>query len=82
MSISFVMKLGIIGSRIFSDYEYLESKLEGIEKHVTCVVSGGALGADFLGEKWARSKGIETKIIYPDWKKWRRLLTTEKRSSI
>jgi hypothetical protein len=64
------MRLAIIGSRVFTDYGYLESKLEGMEKIVTCVVSGGAMGADFLGEKWAKSKGIETKIIYPDWKKW------------
>lgn len=31
------------------------------------VVSGGARGADTLGEKWARSKNIPVTIYKPDW---------------
>lgn len=63
------MKLGIIGSRSFSDYELLckeVSKFEDIE----LIISGGASGADLLGERYAREHKIPTKIFYPDWKKF------------
>lgn len=31
------------------------------------VVSGGARGADTMGEEWARGRGIYTRILLPDW---------------
>lgn len=63
------MKLGIIGSRSFSDYELLckeVSKFEDIE----LIISGGASGADLLGERYAREHKIPTKIFYPNWNKF------------
>lgn len=33
------------------------------------VVSGGAKGADTLGEAWARKRGIRLVILKPDWKR-------------
>lgn len=32
------------------------------------VVSGGAKGADTLGEQWARKHKIKVLILKPDWK--------------
>lgn len=61
------MKLAIIGSRDFIDYDFLCSTLEKYKPKITTVVSGGARGADKLGEKWANENNIETLIFYADW---------------
>jgi hypothetical protein len=64
------MKLAIVGSRDFNDFEYLKKVLEPIKNKVTLVVSGGAKGADSLGERWAKENNILTQIFYPDWNKF------------
>ena len=60
------MKLAIVGSRGFNDYDLL---CDTIEEHfdikeITHIVSGGARGADALGERFADDFGIG-KIIFP-----------------
>ena len=64
------MYIGIIGSRTFNDYvmmiKFILNYVKIIE--IECVVSGGAEGADKLGEKFAEEYGIPTKIFLPDWK--------------
>ena len=37
--------------------------------NVTLVVSGGARGADKMGEDWAKEHGIDTLIFPADWDK-------------
>ncbi|MFW6226284.1 MAG: DUF2493 domain-containing protein [bacterium] len=66
------MKIAVIGSRNFTDYELLKSKLDKIHerKIITCIVSGGAKGADKLSERWADENGIEKLIFIPDWNKY------------
>ena len=66
------MKIAVIGSRGFNDYELLKYKLDKIHerKPITIIVSGGAKGADKLGEKWAKENNIETLIFYPDWNQY------------
>lgn len=66
------MKLAVVGSRSFSDYDLLKEKLDKIHsrKTVRLVVSGGAAGADRLAEKWAGENGIEVKVFFPDWQKY------------
>jgi hypothetical protein len=61
------MKVAVIGSRTFSDYKLVKETLSTL--NITLLVSGGAMGADSLGEQYANSKEIPTKIFYPDWKK-------------
>ena len=65
------MKLAVVGSRDFNDYELLKSKLDTIHnrKPITLIVSGGAKGADSLSERWAKENNIETLIFIPDWNK-------------
>ncbi len=66
----------ICGSRSFCDYErlrercdyYLRRKIESGAKVV--VVSGGADGADKLGERYAAEKGLECKVFPADWNKY------------
>lgn len=66
------MKLAIIGSRTFSNYEFLAQKLDHFKltNKIDLIISGGARGADFLSEKWAKENNIETLIFYPNWKKY------------
>ena len=35
---------------------------------ITEIVSGGAAGADKLGERWAREHGVPVKLFPADWK--------------
>jgi hypothetical protein len=64
------MKLAIVGSRTFNNRQLLESILDKHKNKVTLVVSGGAKGADSLGESWAINNNIPVKIFKPDWKKY------------
>lgn len=66
------ISLGIIGSRTFNDYEFLKTCLNEYKDKADVVVSGGAKGADSLGEKWANEMGIKKYILKPDWKKFGR----------
>jgi hypothetical protein len=63
------MKLAIIGSRTFNDFNLLETHLKPYLNKASLVISGGAKGADMLGEKWAKLNNIETTIFIPDWNK-------------
>ena len=60
------MKVGVIGSRGFKDYDLVVKTLSSM--NITLIVSGGAIGADTLGERYAKENNIETKIFLPDWK--------------
>lgn len=62
------MKVAVIGSRTFNDYELLRQTLSKLE--ITLVLSGGAKGADSLGEEYANANNIPTKIFLPDWDKY------------
>lgn len=61
------MKVAVIGSRGFTDYEEMKRILSSIK--ITLLISGGAIGADKLGERYAKENNIETKIYLPDWNK-------------
>ena len=63
------MKLAIVGSRTFEDYgkmcSFIEENYDVSE--ITHIVSGGARGADRLGERFAKEHGIQL-ITHPaEW---------------
>jgi len=70
------MNIAIVGSRSFKDYELLKSEIKKFisEKSLETVkiVSGGAVGADTLAEKFAEEKGFETLIFLPEREKYGR----------
>ena len=68
------MKLGIVGTRTFTDYEYLKKKILRIYKikDIEEIVSGGAEGADTLAEQFAKEFDIPIKIYKPNWDKYGR----------
>jgi len=63
-----MFKLGVVGSRRFNDYVLLRESLEPVIAlhHVDTIVSGGAIGADRLAERFADEYGLKKKIYYPD----------------
>jgi len=65
------MNLIIAGGRDFDDYALLERSLnnilQNVDKSTITVFSGKAQGADWLGEHWAKCKGIPVKPFPADW---------------
>lgn len=61
------MKIAIIGSRTFNNYPFLKEILLPHKHKITEIVSGGAKGADSLGERFADEFKIPKKIFLPDW---------------
>jgi hypothetical protein len=70
------MRLGVVGSRYFNNYKLLETELNKIKKLDT-IVSGGCrvfdhvaksfVGADYLAEVYAISKGINLTVYPANW---------------
>lgn len=63
------MKVAIVGSRTFSDYELLSEYMDWLNQNdvIKEVVCGLAKGADTLGEQWAQERGILVTYFKPDW---------------
>ena len=63
------MRLAIIGSRSFNNYDSFEKtifknyKIENIKE----IISGGAEGTDTLAEEFAIKYSIPMSIFIPDW---------------
>lgn len=68
------MKVIIAGSRDFIDYAKLEEICDFLLQNYDKVeiVSGGARGADKLGEAYAKSKGHSLSVMPADWEKYGR----------
>lgn len=66
------MKLAIVGSRSFTDYEKMKSHILMLYniKSIEIIISGGAIGTDSLAERFAKENSIPTNIIKPDWDKY------------
>ena len=66
----------ICGSRNYSNYEklrdscdyYLSGKIKSGEEVV--IISGGARGADSLGERYAQERGLQCRVFPADWEKY------------
>lgn len=66
------MKLAIVGSRTFNDYDMLIDFINdkyNIDE-ITHIVSGGARGADSLGERFAEEFNKELIVFPAEWKKY------------
>lgn len=63
----------IAGSRHFSNYDLLKQRVQevldqsGIKMYELEVVSGGANGADKLGERFAKEFGTKLKVLNANW---------------
>ncbi len=61
------MKVIVAGSRNFHNFELLRQVLDSLGWEITEIVSGGAKGADKLGELYARLCKIDLQIFTADW---------------
>ncbi len=68
-------KIIIAGGRDFDDYKMLVEDVDTVLAELCSpgdkfkIVSGGAKGADSLGEKYAQKRNCELKIFPADWEK-------------
>jgi len=62
-------KVIVAGGRDFSDFLLLERKLDHLLQNKTNIeiVSGGAMGADRLGERYAKERGYKLEIMKANW---------------
>jgi len=68
-------KVVIAGGRNFNNYPMLKSKLDNLlhGKLLTSkviIVCGGARGADALGERYAKERGLSINYCLADWDKY------------
>lgn len=61
------MRVAIVGSRKFTDYQKFLRYLDETEIIPTHIVSGGARGADSMAETFAKKAGIPITIYPADW---------------
>ena len=70
----FETRIIIAGSRKFTNYEKLESEvlgfLDSINSDDLCIISGGAKGADWLGEQFAKNHNIPLFVFKANWDKY------------
>jgi hypothetical protein len=66
------MKVIIAGGRDITDYELLLRAVLNAGFDFTAVISGGARGADALGEQFAHECGLELFKFPADWDKYGR----------
>lgn len=67
------VRIIVAGSRDFHDYGLVSRKLAGaVRLENVEIVSGGARGADALGERFARENGIPVRRFEADWGKFGR----------
>lgn len=67
-----IFRVIIAGGRDFDNYEYLCDKCDLLlkDKHDThriIIISGGAKGADSLGERYAKERGYQVDIYQAQW---------------
>lgn len=60
------MKLAIVGTRTFNDYELMKRKLSDLVG-IELIISGGAEGADTLARRFAKEHNIEIIEFLPNW---------------
>ncbi len=66
------MRTIIAGSRHLTDIKSVARAVESCGWVVTEIVSGGARGADALGEAYALARGIPIRVFPADWRRHER----------
>jgi hypothetical protein len=66
------MKLAVVGSRTFNDYELLSKSIDEVREQTQIdeIVSGGANGADKLAEQYAKENNLKLTIFKAHWHKY------------
>lgn len=64
-------RIAVVGSREFKNYTQMMLVLDEYVTYQDEIVSGGALGADSLAQRYAKEKGHVIHIYYPRWENGR-----------
>jgi len=64
------MRTIIAGSRTIKDFKVLKRAVEQSDFNVTEIISGGAYGADKLGEDYAKMADIDLTVFHANWRKY------------
>ncbi len=66
------MKVAIVGSINFTNYELVKKYLDSIKINeiATYIISGGAKGVDTLAQRYAKENGIEMLVFKAEWDKY------------
>jgi len=57
-----------VGSREFKSYEQIQRTANDFIGNEDQIVSGGALGADSMAQRYAKENGLKIVIFYPRWR--------------
>lgn len=78
------MRLAIVGSREFEDYDLVCAEVAKIQKtqNVDLIVSGGAKGADTLAKKFAARNHIPLMEFPPDYNRFGRYAPLQRNTLI
>ena len=63
------MRVIIAGGRDFTDYQLLLDAIQEAQFNIETVVSGGAKGADYLGEFYASEMNLKLNVYNADWER-------------
>lgn len=61
-------RIAVVGSREFKNYKQLEREVAARVVDEDWLVSGGALGADSMAQRYAKESGGTILIHYPKWR--------------
>jgi hypothetical protein len=61
------MRTIIAGSRGIENYAMLAAAIRHLPWKPTLILSGGAVGVDTMGERWAKENGIGVEVFQADW---------------
>lgn len=64
------MRVLVCGGRSYSDIERVYEVLDGVHKltPISCIIEGGAMGADYLACRWSASRGLSDHSRFnADW---------------
>lgn len=65
------MKIAIIGSRGWTDWNRFEDELAArVTPEWGTVVSGGAIGVDAAARVWAKKRGLDVREFLADWNRY------------
>lgn len=68
-----MMRVLICGGRDFNDMKFVSRKMREVQEWyggISCVIEGGARGADYLGKLWAEREGIPVFECRANWNRY------------
>lgn len=59
------VKVGVIGSRDITNYDYVAGILSDHALNIGCLLSGGAIGVDSCAQRWAEENAVPFILFKP-----------------